>query len=772
MQKLTLIFFITCLILISSYNLSYANNLVISGTTITARDAVNSLLTVQFDISWNNSWKNTRNHDAAWVFFKVYNVTDDEYKHIFLKTTSATKSGGSVSKFYVDPSGFDAGTGTDLEILVPGGNSGCFIRRVDPGSGTVDTENVEVVLRYDALGIDTLDTIQIHPYGIEMVNIPEGAYHLGDNGSSIGSIKGLANENSTSCNDNTQVNLEDKYFTATDRTCTCLMIQTYYNNNSNVNSLCYNVDICPSEGIPLCAAGNFYWASSSATAYYSYYMMKYEMSQGQYRDFLNTLTREQQITRVRTDISGTSVPAADYVMCNNAAVQYGQGIKVTSVGGDAVTPATFICDLDDNGAELATTADAGGRWRAMNYLKWQDLCAYLDWACLRPMNEFEYEKACRGTEEPVNSEYAWGTNTLTQAQGPVVNAGRYNETATTTIGQGLVNYNSVGTDTNVPLRVGFAATGSTNRSGAAASYYGVMNLSDNVREMVAPIDYLASAMLDHDSQGDGTLVLDNYAHIGKTSNTNLLNEICNSNWNYVGLSSDCGNMAPGDEGVFYNITPNMNKYAFVNTPCSQITFGDCRSSCNSFQSNCLGLWNNTWPGVTLQWNFYLYANIYDNNVAQSSSCCVWFGFANFDGSYTCAYIADQVDETPAWYVDKINCRPCELMGQGVARDQRYPFIYADTLDGAETELRVYSFYAELVGSTQAGDATGANWPGTLLDCYDGVNCDGIARSKGASFSDGSGKTVSFRDSGDLGSTGTYRHGGRGVRGFKGALIET
>ena len=768
MQKLICIFFITCLILISSYSLSYANNLVISGTTITARDATNSLITLQFDISWDNSWKNTRNHDAVWVFFKVYNVTDDEYKHIFLKTTSATKSGGSASKFYVDPSGFDAGTGTDLEILVPGGNSGCFIRRVDPGSGTVDTENVEVVLRYDALGIDTLDTIQIHPYGIEMVNIPEGAYHLGDNGSSVCSIRSLANENSTSCEDSTQVNLEEKYFTDTGRRCTGLVFHTFYNNNYNINSLCYNLNIDPVGCSGLCIDEAFDGSVNSATAYYSYYMMKYEMSQGQYRDFLNTLTREQQITRVRTDISGTSVPAADYVMCANAAVQYGQGIKVTSVEGDAVSPATFICDLDDNGAELATTADAGGRWRAMNYLKWQDLCAYLDWASLRPMNDFEYEKACRGTEEPVSGEYAWGTNTLTQAQGPVVNAGRYNETATTTTGQGLANFNSGGTDTNVPLRVGFAATGSTNRSGAAASYYGVMNLSDNVREMVAPIDYLASRNLLHDSQGDGTLVLDNYANIGKTYNTNYFCLSVNNDWNYVGFSN-CVNMAPGDEGVYYNDTPNVNKYAYTTNNDAPLVFSDSGPSCcNQLSSNCFFLWENTWPNVNLLWNFCIYANVYDNNDSASTSVCISYGFSRSDGCYDCEYSDSQVDETPQWYGFCMGASPCDLLASAPAR---HLFLQARDISDAETELRVYSFYAELVGSVQAGDAVQGGWPGRSIPWNSGVNCDGIARSKGASFADGAGKTSSIIDP-TLGGTGTYRHGGRGVRGFKGTLIES
>ena len=43
-------------------------------------------------------------------------------------------------------------------------------------------------------------------------------------------------------------------------------------------------------------------------------------------------------------------------------------------------------------------------------MNWQDLTSYLDWSGLRPMTEFEYEKACRGTLNPVAYEYPWGNN--------------------------------------------------------------------------------------------------------------------------------------------------------------------------------------------------------------------------------------------------------------------------------------------------------------------------------------------------------------------------
>ena len=44
-----------------------------------------------------------------------------------------------------------------------------------------------------------------------------------------------------------------------------------------------------------------------------------------------------------------------------------------------------------------------------NYMGWDDGIAYADWAGLRPMTEFEYTKACRGSNEPIENEYPWNT---------------------------------------------------------------------------------------------------------------------------------------------------------------------------------------------------------------------------------------------------------------------------------------------------------------------------------------------------------------------------
>ena len=101
--------------------------------------------------------------------------------------------------------------------------------------------------------------------------------------------------------------------------------------------------------------------------YGGFYCMKYEISQGEYADFLSTLTATQvsdlyaSVTTYRYSITG-------------------------STGSYSATYPYLAC----------------------NYLNWQDLAAYLDWTGLRPMTELEFEKACRGPLIPVANEYAWG----------------------------------------------------------------------------------------------------------------------------------------------------------------------------------------------------------------------------------------------------------------------------------------------------------------------------------------------------------------------------
>ncbi|MBU3744702.1 MAG: hypothetical protein FGM61_09200, partial [Sediminibacterium sp.] len=139
----------------------------------------------------------------------------------------------------------------------------------------------------------------------------------------------------------------------------------------------------------------------------------------------------------------------------------------------------YGCDLSNNNV-FDEAAD--GEWIACNYLSWDDVAAFLDWAALRPMTELEYEKAARGTVTPVSNECAWGSSSFT-AVGSITSGATESEVSGTA-GANVTGSGAYGTG---PVRVGMYANGSTNRTTAGASYYGVMELSGNVWEQVVGI---------------------------------------------------------------------------------------------------------------------------------------------------------------------------------------------------------------------------------------------------------------------------------------------
>jgi len=215
--------------------------------------------------------------------------------------------------------------------------------------------------------------------------------------------------------------------------------------------------------------------------------MKYEITQGQYCEFLNTLSRAQQVNRVATAIGTNNTSVTNiYVMpgTNIAPTSYNRNGIACASTIPATTPVTFGCDYNANG--IFNEAD-DGQWIVCNFTSWSDLCAYASWAGLRPMTELEFEKACRGPLTPVAGEYAWGSTGLTQATS-ISNIGTNNEIASNS-GNGLCVY---GNAANVkgPLRAGFATSSNTTRSQSGASYYGVMELSGNLWER--PVSVMGS----------------------------------------------------------------------------------------------------------------------------------------------------------------------------------------------------------------------------------------------------------------------------------------
>jgi formylglycine-generating enzyme required for sulfatase activity len=234
----------------------------------------------------------------------------------------------------------------------------------------------------------------------------------------------------------------------------------------------------------------------------AFYCMKTEISQQQYVNFLNTLTRAQQNARTATALgAGTTSVTNRYVMSNTSTISNRNGIRCDA-SIHTSDPIAFYCDFNGNG----TGGEAGdGGWIACNFLSWADGAAYMDWAGLRPMSELEFEKAARGSRVNATGEYAWGSTSVTAAA-TLNNSGAHDEDVTT--GSAIYGNSAIGG----PLRTGAFAKSGTARAASGSSLYGILDLSGNVEERTVSLG-LDSGRVFTGAHGNGALAASGNADV-------------------------------------------------------------------------------------------------------------------------------------------------------------------------------------------------------------------------------------------------------------------
>ncbi|WP_184808044.1 SUMF1/EgtB/PvdO family nonheme iron enzyme [Epilithonimonas hominis] len=388
-----------------------ANNLKITGTSVDT-----SAGTVTFNIQWDNSWRTNiapANYDAVWVFLKYQDCADKLWKHANLSVTSA-----------------DHSTASPLKIDAVTDGKGVFVYRSANGGGNISSTSVTLKMNVAAANYDNYN---FKVFGVEMVNVPQGSFWVGDTTSS-----GYGVSSSTPAY-NFQITSE--------------------NSNIAASSL---------------GTGNSA-PSSFPKGFKSFYCMKYEITQEQYVEFLNTLTYNQQ---ARRSVAAPNSAAGTFAFGN----AYGNGIKIQVPGNNASIAALYGCDV--------TTGDYNdvndGQNVAMNQLSWADTAAFLEWSALRPMTELEFEKICRGPLSPVAGEYAWRTTEINIASSTGITNAYTASEGFNTVANGRANYYAATAWTNAgtgrTVKVGFSATNSSGRATAAAAYYGAMEMSGNTYE--------------------------------------------------------------------------------------------------------------------------------------------------------------------------------------------------------------------------------------------------------------------------------------------------
>lgn len=455
-----------------------ANNIQVANVVPVDQDTVADTINIQFDISWDNSWRVSlaqapSNRDAAWVFAKWRLQSSTVWNHCTLSTTDLD---------HTTP----AGSEIDASFSKDNDGKGVFIYRSSESNGSNDWDNIKLLWDYGTDGMSDNDVVEVRVFAIEMVYVPQGSFYLGDG---------------TSTN-------------------------TFYDNASSPNPA--NISTSPvtvnagggmSAG-PIAVEGDNGITGNAEypTGYIAFYCMKYEVSQSQYADFLNTLDRTQQNTRTETDVS-TDVITNVYVMQNLTFVPNRCTIYCQPSGNGTTDPIVFGVDVPD---------------RACNRISPTDSLAYMDWAGLRPMTELEFEKACRGPQNAVANEYAWGNANIAGSAYTLSNDGQYNESIATnyaTDPTGNAMYTTTEGSINGPLRCGIFATSSSTRAEAGAGYYGVMEMSGNVNDLCVTLGNSTGRGFTG-AHGDGTLDASGDADVSNWPTANGLGSRGGS-WNWT-----------------------------------------------------------------------------------------------------------------------------------------------------------------------------------------------------------------------------------------------
>ena len=399
--------------------------------------------TVGFDIAWANSFRDDLNWDGVWAFVK-FRAPGQEWRH---GTLSARAADFTVA----------ANNGVLATLAPAADGAGIMLHRADAGFSTIDWDQVSLSWRLAEDGVDREATVEVEVVALEMVWIPEGAFALGD-GTSVESLFAAQFEAGTSgqplpVESEGAIRLGGSSADALgnrDRRMSSSTAQQFWDDFSRAAE----------QSLP----------AAFPKGFAGFWVMKHELTQGDYARFLNMLTPSQRQAR------------------NPAAEAYRDERHRYAIDPEA-------------------PFRVGPHNRAANWLSWMDLAAFADWSALRPMSELEYEKAARGDRFPDAGEFAWGPEAPPAGKYALQDADTPEELVVNQAeGANVAFDGTVGVASGVsgPLRVGAFLPLATSRLGFGGSYYRATELSGNVAEMVATVGRSAGRRFDG-RHGDGSI---------------------------------------------------------------------------------------------------------------------------------------------------------------------------------------------------------------------------------------------------------------------------
>lgn len=227
-----------------------------------------SRLYAQVTVSWDNAWRNEKNHDAVWLFFKFLRKDGNGYVHAHFLPETAT----IIEDYGPLVNGVD--------INEPSDKTGFFMFANRSFRGSIKAK-IQVQIDQKRLGRFNPQNGKLKAYGIEMVYIPSGAFTLGD--------------------PSERARHYSSFFTSDEKGEPAGLYQ--------VESEEAKIPIGAEEGKLYYLSQNRYRGDQQGElgpkfpkGFQAFYAMKYEPTQGLYADFLNSLGKTQ--SQLRANFGG------------------------------------------------------------------------------------------------------------------------------------------------------------------------------------------------------------------------------------------------------------------------------------------------------------------------------------------------------------------------------------------------------------------------------------------------------------------------------------
>jgi formylglycine-generating enzyme required for sulfatase activity len=353
-----------------------ANNIQVTGVSVSGQNTASDYTMVNFSVDWENSWRtstNESNYDGAWLFVKFRKANSSIWKHA---TLNYVAPGSAAASGHTEPIGSTLQTYSD--------SKGVMIYRNANGIGNVSFSGASLRWNYGVDGVLDNDSVEVRVYAVEMVYITQGQFYLGSGGTETGAFK-----------------------TSTTTAPYLVTSENAITVGSGAGNLNYSVSATTTgDGLGPIPA-NF------PKGFNPYWIMKYEGSQQAYVDFLNTLDATKAASHNNPGYAGTPYNFVPF-------------FADRPVG--SINKTDFMAFLDWSALRPMTELEYEKACRGYNMLPVADEYAWGNTTIIRTSS---VNNPGTSAETPVSGNANYYVNFSTNLSRPVRNGAWANDTTTT-----------------------------------------------------------------------------------------------------------------------------------------------------------------------------------------------------------------------------------------------------------------------------------------------------------------------------------------------------